>query len=105
MKLSYTVAEAAGLLNVTPRTIYRQIETGEIETVVKRGRLRVELQADLARGDLLRPPEVADLLQVSRSTVYRWIEEGRLSAVRLGKGTVRVTRESLERLMAAGDID
>lgn len=44
---------------------------------------------------LLRVQEVAALLKVSKWTVYRWIEEGRLRATKIGRGSLRVFRESL----------
>jgi excisionase family DNA binding protein len=44
---------------------------------------------------LLRVQEAAALLKVSKWTVYRWIEEGRLRATKIGRGSLRVFRESL----------
>lgn len=49
----------------------------------------------------LRPDEVAAILSVSRWTIYRWIGEGRLEAVKIGKGSVRVLKESLDGLLAS----
>lgn len=48
---------------------------------------------------LLRVHEAARLLKVSKWTVYRWIEEGRLDATKIGRGSVRVFRASLDGLI------
>ncbi len=48
---------------------------------------------------LLRPDEVARVLKISRWTVYRWVEEGRLDGIKIGKGTLRITVESVDRLL------
>jgi excisionase family DNA binding protein len=49
---------------------------------------------------LLRVGEAAQLLNVSRWTIYRWVEEGRLEATKLNKGSLRVFRTSLIKLVA-----
>lgn len=46
---------------------------------------------------LLRIPEVAEILQVSKTTAYRLVQEGGLPAVKIGKSSVRVRMEDLER--------
>lgn len=48
---------------------------------------------------LLRVGEAADVLAVSRWTIYRWVEEGRLEGTKIGRGSLRVFRTSLERLV------
>ena len=48
---------------------------------------------------LLRVGEAADALAVSRWTIYRWVEEGRLEGTKIGCGSLRVFRTSLERLV------
>ena len=50
--------------------------------------------------ELLTTQQVADELKVSLKTVYRWIESKRLSAVRLGPRTLRITREKLDRFVS-----
>ncbi|MFO0706900.1 MAG: helix-turn-helix domain-containing protein [Nitrospira sp.] len=52
-------------------------------------------------GPLLRVQDAAHLLQVSKWTVYRWIEEGRLKATKIGRGSLRVFRTSVESLITA----
>ena len=52
---------------------------------------------------LLRIQEAATLLNVSKWTIYRWIEEGRLQATKIGRGSLRVFRASLNRL--AGEME
>lgn len=47
---------------------------------------------------LLRPDEVARLLRVTRRTVYNYIARGDLRSVRAGRGTLRVTPESVRAL-------
>ncbi|MBL8052227.1 MAG: helix-turn-helix domain-containing protein, partial [Nitrospira sp.] len=42
----------------------------------------------------LRVEEAAALLSVSRWTIYRWVEAGRLQGTHLGKGSLRIFRES-----------
>lgn len=48
---------------------------------------------------LLRVAEAADVLAVSRWTIYRWVEEGRLEGTKIGRGSLRVFRTSLDRLV------
>ena len=48
---------------------------------------------------LLRVGEGADVLAVSRWTIYRWVEEGRLEGTKIGRGSLRVFRTSLDRLV------
>ena len=52
---------------------------------------------------LLRVQEAAKLLRVSKWTVYRWIEEGRLRATKIGGGSLRVFRTSVQGLI--GDVE
>ena len=42
----------------------------------------------------LRVEEAAALLSVSRWTIYRWVEAGRLRGTHVGKGSLRIFRES-----------
>lgn len=49
--------------------------------------------------ELLRVGEAAEALNVSRWTIYRWIEEGRLEATKIGKGSLRVFRQSVNTLV------
>jgi excisionase family DNA binding protein len=51
---------------------------------------------------LYRPDEVKDIFQVSLSTIYRWCDEGLLEAVKI-RGTRRVKRESIEKLLEMPD--
>jgi excisionase family DNA binding protein len=48
---------------------------------------------------LLRVGEAAEFLSVSRWTIYRWLEEGKLQGTKIGRGSLRVFRASLERLI------
>lgn len=48
---------------------------------------------------LLRVGEAAEALNVSRWTIYRWVEEGRLEATKIGKGSLRVFRHSVNSLV------
>ena len=48
---------------------------------------------------LLRVGEAAEALNVSRWTIYRWVEEGRLEATKLGKGSLRIFRHSVNALV------
>jgi excisionase family DNA binding protein len=54
---------------------------------------------------LLRIQETAKLLRVSKWTIYRWIEEGRLSATKIGRGSLRVFQASVSRLIEEARID
>lgn len=49
--------------------------------------------------------EVADILRVNTSSVRRWIRAGRLRAIRPAgsRGTIRIPRAELERLLKADD--
>ena len=48
---------------------------------------------------LLRVGEAAQVLNVSRWTIYRWVDEGRLQATKIGKGSLRIFRESVNNLV------
>lgn len=54
---------------------------------------------------LLRVGEAAAVLSVSRWTIYRWVEEGRLRGTKIGKGSMRILRESIVGLIEANQID
>ena len=54
---------------------------------------------------LLRVNEAAQCLSVSRWTIYRWVEEGRLRGTKIGKGSMRILRESIVGLIKANQID
>ncbi len=49
---------------------------------------------------LLRVNEAAAVLNVSRWTVYRWVEEGKLSGTKIGKQSLRVIRNSVDKLIS-----
>ena len=49
--------------------------------------------------ELLRVGEAAKVLNVSRWTIYRWVDEGRLKATKIGKGSLRIFRESVSTLV------
>jgi excisionase family DNA binding protein len=49
--------------------------------------------------ELLRVGEAAKALNVSRWTIYRWVDEGRLKATKIGKGSLRIFRESVNALV------
>lgn len=49
---------------------------------------------------LLRVNEAAAVLNVSRWTVYRWVEEGKLSATKIGKQSLRVMGNSVDKLIS-----
>jgi len=49
---------------------------------------------------LLRVNEAAAVLNVSRWTVYRWVEEGKLSATKIGKQSLRVIGNSVDKLIS-----
>lgn len=50
-------------------------------------------------GPLLRVQDAARILQVSKWTIYRWIEEGRLRATKIGRGSLRIFRTSVDSLI------
>jgi len=54
---------------------------------------------------LLRVGEAADLLSVSRWTIYRWVEEGWLRATKIGKGSLRIFRQSIVDLIEGNEND
>lgn len=49
--------------------------------------------------ELLRPDEAAELLNVSRWTVYRWVKQGELEATKIGLGSLRIFRRSVEKII------
>jgi excisionase family DNA binding protein len=53
-------------------------------------------------GQYLNISEAAAWLGVSRVSIWRWMRDGALPAARLGHRTVRIRREDVERLLAAG---
>ena len=54
---------------------------------------------------LFRVEEAADVLSVSRWTIYRWVEEGRLRGTKIGKGSLRIFRESIVALVEGNECD
>lgn len=54
---------------------------------------------------LLRVGEAADFLAVSRWTIYRWVEEGRLEGTKIGHGSLRVFRASVDKLVQLNRTD
>lgn len=48
---------------------------------------------------LVRVDEAAAFLSVSRWTIYRWMEAGKLKGTKIGRGSVRVFKASLDRLV------
>ncbi|MBX3236386.1 MAG: helix-turn-helix domain-containing protein [Nitrospiraceae bacterium] len=54
---------------------------------------------------LLRVEEAADALAVSRWTIYRWVEQGRLEGTKIGRGSLRVFRTSIEKLVQQNRVD
>ncbi len=54
---------------------------------------------------LLRVEEAADELAVSRWTIYRWVEQGRLEGTKIGRGSLRVFRTSIEKLVQQNRVD
>jgi excisionase family DNA binding protein len=108
MKQWWRPDEAAALLGVKLRTIYRFYERGLIFPENIRGTRRLsqaaimELAGGMAMADmrLMRVREAAALLQVSRSTIYRWLAEGRLREVRIAGSIVRLLRREVETMLA-----
>jgi len=49
--------------------------------------------------DLFTPKEVAEMFKVDTKTVYRWVKSGRLKAIVLPGGTLRITKEEIDRLL------
>lgn len=54
---------------------------------------------------LLRVGKAAEFLSVSRWTVYRWVEEGKLIATKLGKQSLRVIGNSVDKLISENRTD
>jgi excisionase family DNA binding protein len=54
---------------------------------------------------LVSLPEAAEILAVSVKTVRRYIAAGDLDAVRLGRRTIRIKTESLDRLIDAHPVN
>ena len=54
---------------------------------------------------LLRVNEAAAVLNVSRWTVYRWVEEGKLSTTKIGKQSLRVIGNSVDKLISENRTD
>ena len=54
---------------------------------------------DITKKELLRPDEAAQLLNVSRWTIYRWVKQGQIEATKIGRGSLRIFRHSLEKVI------
>ena len=54
---------------------------------------------------LVSLPEAAEILAVSVKTVRRYIAAGELDAVRLGRRTIRVRVESIDRMIDAHPVN
>jgi len=59
-------------------------------------------QVQAGVGPLLTVAQVARVLQVSCRQVREWVQAGRLEGFKLGRRTVRISRESVLRLVGAG---
>ena len=59
----------------------------------------------MTRRCLISLTEAADALAVSTKTVRRYIAAGELDAVRLGRRTIRIKIESLDRLINAHPVN
>jgi excisionase family DNA binding protein len=57
------------------------------------------VEGDPMDKQLLRVGEAAQTLNVSRWTIYRWVEEDRLKATKIGKGSLRIFRDSIDALI------
>lgn len=55
--------------------------------------------------ELLRPDEVAQILNISRWTVYRWVQEGRIQGSKIGKGSLRIFKSSIEHLIVENQVN
>lgn len=53
----------------------------------------------------LRVGEAAEFLSVSRWTIYRWVEEGRLHGTKIGRGSLRIFRQSVVHLIECNEND
>ncbi|HHL39383.1 MAG TPA: DNA-binding protein [Deltaproteobacteria bacterium] len=51
---------------------------------------------------LYRPDEAAEILSVSRWTIYRWVRDEKLRSTKLGRGSLRIFRDSIEELIRNG---
>jgi len=49
--------------------------------------------------EFFTPKEIAQMFKVDTKTVYRWIKSGKLKAVILSRGTLRITKEEIDRLL------
>jgi excisionase family DNA binding protein len=58
-----------------------------------------ETAKNITKKELLRPDEAAELLNVSRWTIYRWVKKGEIKATKIGRGSLRIFRESLEKVI------
>jgi excisionase family DNA binding protein len=73
--------------------------------VIEQGEAMSGLEGSTMEAPLLRVHEAARLLKVSKWTIYRWIEEGRLEATKIGRGSLRVFRASVNGLIDENRID
>ncbi len=105
-KSSYQVNEAAALLTLTRRSIYRMIKDGRLQAVKKNGALRIpaiEITQYLGKAydKLLPVNDVAARLSVSRCTIYRWFHEGKLPGIIIGNHSVRIFESGVKQLNLA----
>lgn len=50
-------------------------------------------------NEYLTPKEVADVLKLRVLTIYEWIRIGKIKALKLGRKTIRINKEELDRLL------
>jgi excisionase family DNA binding protein len=74
-------------------------ETGDDHLILMTGNSRHAAEGDPMDKQLLRVSEAAQTLNVSRWTIYRWVEEDRLKATKIGKGSLRIFRDSIDALI------
>lgn len=95
----YRPDQAAEILQMSKRTIYRAIEEGILEKVIVRGRVKVFLPLEVyelhSRGEnLMRPKALAEIFSIHPSSIYRWFHEGQLDGVIVGRDTIRILESS-----------
>lgn len=59
----------------------------------------MDVSEQAGMNEWLKVPEVAELLRLPRTRTYELIQSGELPAVRVGRRSIRVRRDELERFL------
>jgi excisionase family DNA binding protein len=104
MKSRFRPDEAAELLKLTKRTLYRFIKNQFFETENIRGLMMVnsDILIRAQTDELLTPIEIARMFRISKTIVYNLFNDGAIEGVKFYR-TIRIWKSSLLKFLERED--